>query len=80
MFAIQAAIIQDAPFNWFLGIARKVISPCMLEIRASEYKMAVLENDSCTEVLEELQTGPLHCHSYLRSLISEILELFNRTW
>jgi len=32
MFAVGAAVIRDANFQWFLGITHRIISPCMLEI------------------------------------------------
>ena len=60
MFAIGAAVIWDAEFQWFFGIMRRIASPRMLEIKLSTlrevllqawgYQLADLEIDLCKEV------------------------------
>jgi len=92
MFAIGVVVIMDAEFNWFLGITRKIISSCMLEmllitlwealVQAWSYQLNMLEVDLGRKVNEELelQAGPLTCRSYLQQVITEARELLSRNW
>ena len=83
-----AAVLRDAQFHWFLGVTRRVVSPCMLEIllhtlkeallQAWSYQLSSVELDLGQEILDKLHAGPLGCRSYLWEVVGEIIELLER--
>lgn len=42
-FAIGVAVLRNANFEWFLGITRRIISPCLLEITFLTLREALLQ-------------------------------------
>ena len=88
--AVGAAVVRDADFHWFIGITRKIISPCMLEIllltlreillQVWSYHLDSIELDLDRDLLGELNAGPAACRSYLRGIVTDIQELLNRSW
>lgn len=41
--AIGVAVLRNANFEWFLGITRRIISPCLLEITFLTLREALLQ-------------------------------------
>ncbi|KAJ8420301.1 LOW QUALITY PROTEIN: hypothetical protein Cgig2_009378 [Carnegiea gigantea] len=87
-YAIGAAIVRNAEFQWFLGITRRIVSPCALEIllltlkaaliQVWSYQLDHLEIDLDKPLIQELQPGPTECRSYLKTVISDIRDLLDR--
>ncbi|KAJ8452751.1 hypothetical protein Cgig2_005087 [Carnegiea gigantea] len=88
--AMGAAIVRDSEFQWFIGITRRIVFPCMLEIllitlkealiQAWGYHIDNLEIDLEKQLITELQAGPEGCRSYLKTVTKDIRDLLDRKW
>jgi len=65
------AIVRSMDFQWLIGVTRKIISPCTLEmmfitlkealVKVWGYSLVTVEIDLRKELIIELQAGPLAC-------------------
>ncbi|KAJ8438836.1 LOW QUALITY PROTEIN: hypothetical protein Cgig2_023028 [Carnegiea gigantea] len=82
---VGAAIVRNAEFQRFIGITRRIVSPCMLEIVLLTLKEALIQVwgyhlDHLELDLEKQLSGTTGLSLILKNVVTDIRKLLDRKW